>query len=417
MINFAKQLYPIHRSITGKGVRKTLNLIKSKLKNLKIRSYNCGEKVFDWKIPAEWNITDGYIADLNGRKIINFKENNLRVVSYSTSIKKTLSKKILLNHIYTIPKRIDAIPYVTSYYKKNWGFCLRHSELNLLKDQKYKVNIQSSFNKNGKLNYGEYFIKGKSKKEILIYTYICHPQLANNEVSGPTVATYLANYFSKRENNFSLRFVFAPETIGAISYIKNNLRTLKKNIIGGYVLTCLGDERNYSFLETKDKKSLSNIIAKEVFKESKIKFKNYSFLKRGSDERQFNSPGVDLPIASIMRTRYGEYPEYHNSDDNFKIVTNRGLKNSFNIIKRIIEKFNSEIIPIATYKCEPFLSKRGLYNSIGTGKVNRLDQKLLDFLMYSDGTNRLHEIKKKINLKQNEMKIFFNLAKKNKLIL
>ena len=195
------------------------------------------------------------------------------------------------------------------------------------------------------------------------------------------------------------------------------MRTLKKNIIGGYVLTCLGDERNYSFLETKDKKSLSNIIAKEVFKESKIKFKNYSFLKRGSDERQFNSPGVDLPIASIMRTRYGEYPEYHNSDDNFKIVTNRGLKNSFNIIKRIIEKFNSEIIPIATYKCEPFLSKRGLYNSIGTGKVNRLDQKLLDFLMYSDGTNRLHEIKKKINLKQNEMKIFFNLAKKNKLIL
>ena len=416
MIELALKLYPIHRSITGKGVVKTLKIIKKKIPNLKIKSFKSGSKVFDWKIPPEWNIEDAYIANLNGKKIIDFKKNNLHIVNSSIPINKIIKKKDLFNHLHSIPKKKNTIPYVTSYYKKYWGFCLKETEKKKLKDKKFKVRINSNFNNKGKLHYGELLIKGKSKKELIIHTYICHPQLANNEVSGPTVTTFLANYFSKKKNNLSLRFIFVPETIGAIAYLHRNFKKIKKNIIGGYVLTCVGDERNYSFLESKDSGSLSNIIAKRVFLDSKIKFKNYSFLYRGSDERQYNAPGINLPIASIMRTKYGKYAEYHTSDDNFNVVTKKGLITSYNLIKKVIEKFNKEIIPISLIKCEPFLSKRKLYPTLSTAKTHRYSQKLLDFLVYSDGTNRLTDISKKIKVSKKEAKKIFNVLKKNNLV-
>ena len=412
MLNFAKRIYPIHRSITGKGVLKTLQEIRKEIPKLKICSLNSGLKVFDWKIPPEWNISDAYIANLDGKKIIDFKENNLRIVNYSSPIDKILTKTELLKHIHTIPNRKNSIPYITSYYKKYWGFCLKHTELKLLHEKKYKVVISSKFNNKGKLHYGEFLIKGRSKKEILIHTYICHPQLANNEISGPTITTYLAKYFSKKLNNFSLRFIFVPETIGAISYLKLNLNKLKDKVLGGYVITCVGDNRNYSFLETKDQNSLSNKIAKKMFKKLKIKYKKYSYLKRGSDERQYNSPGINIPIASIMRTKYGMYPEYHNSDDNFNVVTQKGLIGSFNFIKKVIEKFDDTVIPIAVHKCEPFLSKRNLYPTISTGKISKLNQGLLDFLSYCDGTNDLDDIEKKIKLDKAIVKQIFKILKK-----
>ncbi len=416
MIDLARKLYPIHRSITGKGVVKSLKIIKKKISKLDIRSFNSGSKVFDWIIPPEWNIQDAFIAKINGEKIINFKKNNLHIVNYSTAINKIISKKELLKHLHSIPSKKNTIPYVTSYYKKYWGFCLSESEKKLLKDKKFIVKINSNFNNRGKLHYGELLIKGKSKKEILIHTYICHPRLANNEISGPTVTSYLANYFLKKKNNYSLRFVFLPETIGAIAYIHKNYEYLKKNTIGGYVITCVGDDRNYSFLESKNSDSLSNKIAKEIFKKNNIKFKNYSFLKRGSDERQYNSPGVDLPIASIMRTKYGDYPEYHTSDDNFKVVTKKGLIKSFNLIKNIIEKFDKEVIPISVFKCEPFLSKRKLYPTISTGKIAKFNRQLLDFLMYSDGTNRISDIEKKIKIEKKQAQKIYKILKKNELI-
>jgi aminopeptidase-like protein len=416
MIDLAKKLYPIHRSITGRGVVKSLKIIKQKISKLEIKSFNSGTKVFDWIIPPEWNIQDAFIAKTNGEKIIDFKKNNLHIVNYSTPISKIINKRKLFKHLHTIPSKKNTIPYVTSYYKKYWGFCLSESEKKLLKDKKFFVKINSNFNNKGKLHYGELLIKGKSKKEILIHTYICHPKLANNEISGPTVTAFIANYFSKKKNNFSLRFVFLPETIGAIAYICKNYEYLKKNTIGGYVITCVGDDRNYSFLESKITDSLSNKIAKEIFKKNKIKFKNYSFLHRGSDERQYNSPGVNLPIASIMRTKYGVYPEYHTSDDNFKVVTKKGLTKSFDLIKKIIKKFDKEVIPISVFKCEPFLSKRQLYPSISTGKVAKFNTQLLDFLMYSDGTNRLSYIQKKIKIKKKEAQKIYKILKKNKLI-
>lgn len=411
MLKLAKKIYNIHRSITGNGVRKTLKVIQSHLPDLKIKSFKSGSKVFDWKIPPEWNINDAYIADLKGKKLIDFKNNNLHIVNYSTPVNKILNKENLLKHIHTIPQKPKSIPYITSYYKKYWGFCLKHEELKLLKDNKYKILISSKFNNYGKLNYGELFIKGSSKKEIIIHTYICHPKLANNESSGPTLVTYLAKFFAKRKNNYSIRFLFLPETIGAIAYLNNNYKKLKKNFIGGYVITCVGDERNYSFLQSKNNNSLSNIVAYKTFKKLNLNYKKYSFLKRGSDERQYNSPGIDMDVASIMRTKYGEYPEYHNSDDNFNVVTKRGLNGSFNLIKNIILNFNKEIVPKATNKCEPFLSKRNLYPPISTGKIDKFYSDILNFLTYSDGNRNLEEIGKIIALKNKEL---FKIYKKLK---
>ena len=417
MIKLAKKFFKIHRSITGSGVRKSLNLLKREIPSLKIKKVRSGTRVFDWIVPPEWNIKDAFVADEQGNKLIDFQKNNLHIINYSTKINKFVSKKELLNHLFFLKDKPNSIPYITSYYKKFWGFCLSYKEFKKkFNINKFKVVIKSNFKKKGFLNYGELIIKGKTKKEILIYTYICHPSLANNETSGPIVCAYIAKYFSKKNNFFTLRFVFAPETIGAITYLKINQDYLKKNIIGGYVITCVGDEKNYSFLESKEKKTISNIVAKETFKKLKIKYKNYNFLERGSDERQFNSPGINLPIASIMRTKYGEYPEYHTSDDNLKLITDKGLKDSFRLIKEVINNFNKKIIPTSANKCEPFLSKRKLYPTISTGKIDQFYKNLLNFLSYADGTKDLDEIGKKIKLKGEHLKQIYNILKKERLI-
>ncbi len=429
MIEFSKKLFPIYRSLTGEGVRKTLSIIKSEIPNLKINYFKSGKKVFDWKIPPEWSVKDAYIKNEKGEKVVDFKKNNLSLVVYSEPINKVIKTNDLKKHIFTIPNKPNWIPYITSYYKKFWGFCMSENDKKkFLIGKRFKVKISSKFNKNGKMNYGELFIKGKSNKEILITTYICHPQMANNEISGPTISTFLAKYFRNKKNNFSLRFLFLPETIGSIAYINKYLNKLKKNVIAGYVLTCVGDEGNFSLIPSKINDSLSNRVAHEVFKKNKIKFNEYTFLERGSDERQFNSPGVDLPIASITRTKYGLYPEYHTSADNFNIVTKKGLNKSFFIIKKIIQEIQNLKIPSPNIICEPFLSKRNLYpkfsaikgvkqnNKISKGIINVNSQKLLDFYMYCSGFRDLNSIAKKINISRLEASKCFKLLKKNKII-
>lgn len=417
MIELAKKYFKIHRSITGKGVRKSLKLLKQEIPNLRIKKIKSGNKVFDWKIPAEWNIKEAYIADKNAKKIIDFKNNNLHIINYSTSINKFLSRQKLLKHLFFEKSKPNAIPYMTSYYKKFWGFCVSYNDFkSKFNQKKYKVVINSKFNKKGFLNYGELIIKGKSKKEIIIHTYICHPGLANNETSGPIVCTYLAKYFQKKKNNYTLRFIFTPETIGSIAYIYKNYKSLKDNVIGGYVITCVGDEKNYSICESKEKQSLSNKIAKEVFAKNKIKFKAFSYLERGSDERQYNSPGIDLSIASIMRTKHGEFKEYHTSDDNFNLVTKIGLIGSFKIIKKIISEFDKKIIPFAKFKCEPFMTKRNLYDSLSSGRVDNYTRDLMNFLAYSDGTKDIKEIGKIINVNNEKIKKIYNILKINRLV-
>ncbi len=423
--NIGKKIFPINRSITGAGTRKTLKILKSIVPQLKIKKINAGEKVFDWAIPSEWNVNEAFIKDKYGKKIIDMKTNNLHLVGYSEPVHCFLKKNELLKRINSLKKQPNAIPYITSYYKKYWGFCsTENQKKNILKDYKnsdiFEIKIDSNFNKNGELNYGEIIIPGKSRQEILVSTYICHPQMANNELSGPLVSIALAKYFFTKKNKKTIRFIFTSETIGAIAYIQKNLELLKRNVVGGYVLTCIGDEKNYSLLTTKYKNTNSDFAAIQAFKKYNIKYKTYSFLNRGSDERQYNSPGVDLPIASILRTKYGEYPEYHTSLDDFKLVTKKGLNGGFKIAKESILNIMNYIIPQNTVLCEPQLQKRNLYESLSTKKISKKknnSRQILNFLQYADGKNNLETIGSLIKLKIKETLKLYKILKNKKLII
>ena len=401
MIDFAKELYPINRSITGKGVRRTLTLINKKV-SLKKKNFKSGKKVFDWIIPEEWNINQAYILDLkNKKKYANFNKNNLHVVGYSQPINKILTLNELKKHIHTDKNNKDAIPYITSYYKKTWGFCMSQNQLRNIRNKKYKVVIDSSFKK-GVMDYGEIVLQGKSKKEILFSSYICHPSMANNELSGPVINTALIHYVNSIKNKkYSYRFVFVPETIGSIAYINKNLKRLKKDMLAGFVVNCAGDNRDYSFVQTPQR----DTFADEIMNSSFIGLKKksiYEFKDRSSDERQYCSPGVELPVCSFSRSKAGSktYPEYHTSLDNFSVVTKKGLEGSFEILKNIIDTFELTVFPKAKNKCEPFLTKRNLYPTLSIkSNINNELKNLLDILAYSNGKRSAFQISNILNLK------------------
>ena len=422
--NIAKNtLFSINRSLTGRGVIKTLKIIQKEFPKIKIKRIKSGTKVFDWNIPPEWNVTYAYVLDKNGLKIIDFKKHNLHLVGYSIPLKKTLTKKDLFKNLYFLKNQPEAIPYITSYYKKRWGFCVSYNQFKQF-DKKYsskdkfQVVINSSLKNNGNLNYGELILKAKSKQEILISTYICHPSMANNELSGPIVSMGLIDYFSKKKLNKTLRFIFIPETIGSISYISMNLNYLKDNVIGGYNLSCIGDDRQHSCMFSKYQNSPSDEAIIEAYKRLKIKnYKVYSFLKRGSDERQYNSPGVDLPIASIFRTKYGEYPEYHTSLDNFNLVTLKGVTGGFKVAKKAIEILLENIYPKYKIICEPQMGKRDLYPMHSTKTEKKLTRSYMHFLQYADGSNSLEKISNLINLNYKDTKKIYSILKNNSLIL
>ena len=421
--NIAKtELFPITRSLTGSGVEKTLKIIQKEFSKLKIKKFKSGTKVFDWNVPEEWNIADAYIIDKYNNKIIDFKQNNLHLVGYSIPVKKNITKKELFKNLYFLKNQPTAIPYVTSYYKKRWGFCVSYNQYKILDkryslNDKFKVVINSNLNKKGNLSYGELILKGKSKKEILISTYICHPSMANNELSGPIVSMGLINYFKNKKLNKTLRFVFIPETIGSISYLSKNIKFLKKNVIGGYNLSCIGDERQHSCMFSKYQNSPSDEAVIEAYKLLKIKnYKIYPFLKRGSDERQYNSPGIDLKISSIFRTKYGEYPEYHTSLDNFNLVTLKGCVGGFNVARKSIEILLERIYPKCKIMCEPQMGKRGLYPTLSTKNQKKITRSYMDFLQYADGTNSLEKISNLIKLDLKSTRIVYSIMKKNGLL-
>jgi aminopeptidase-like protein len=397
--DFAKKIFPYHRSITGEGLRRTLKDISKIIPILTTKKIQSGKKVFDWVIPLEWEIKQAYIVCPNGKKICNIKDNNLHVVSYSRPINKTLKLDELKKNLYSLPSQPNAIPYVTSYYDNNWGFCISENQKIKLKPGNYKAFIDSKIFK-GNLNYGEILIKGKTTKEIFLSTYICHPSMANNEVSGPSITTFLAKSLMKNKNlHYSYRIVFIPETIGSIAYLSKNLNYMKKNIIGGFNISCVGDERTYSYLPSRNGNSLSDKIAIHTLKWLYPNYKSYSWKDRGSDERQYCAPGVDLPIASIMRSKYGEYPEYHTSLDNFEnLVTSDGLNGSFDIYKTALDVFEKNIIPIATNKCEPMMSKRNLYPKVSKKFSNNNHKVLMNILTYSDGNKDLIDIADILNI-------------------
>ncbi len=404
-LDLAKVLYPINRSITGKGTHQSLKILKSELNELKIKSFKSGSRVFDWKIPERWNIETAKISRLNGEKVIDFSDNNLHVVSYSESVKKQMNFKELEKRIFTIPKMPNAIPYVTSYYNRSWGFCMSENTKKDMTDDEYLVEIKSTFD-NGPMYYGEYYLPGEKKdKEILFSTYVCHPSMANNELSGPVVSIALAKYLSKIERKYSYRFLFLPETIGSIAYISKNLETMKKTIFAGLVLTCIGDERCFSIVSAKNRNPLEEILSNVITKKAKeydSKVKLYSFLERGSDERQYSSPNVDLPISMFCRSKFGTFKEYHTSLDNFDLVTHKGIMGSIDALITAINLIEEKDYPKAVFPCEPNLGKRGLYPLIGARKKSDYVRNIKNILAYSDGYRDLEELSDILNIKKGE---------------
>ena len=413
MINLAKELFPIHRSITGDGFLKSLKIIQKIIPDLKINSIRSGTKVFDWIVPDEWNIKNAYIQSKSGKKFAEFKKNNLHVVGYSKPINRNLNLKELKKKIYTIPNKPNWIPYITSYYKKDWGFCMSENEKKNLKDGDYKVFIDSSFKK-GCMRSGEFFIKGEKKDEIFFSTYLCHPSMANNEISGPVIVTELAKYVKDnfKKTKFSYRFLFLPETIGAIAYISKNLSNLKKNVFAGYVISCVGDNRSFSHIKSRKENTIADKSIKAALL-GKKNVKEYSFLDRGSDERQYCSPGVDLPVCGFSRSKYASFPEYHSSADNFDLVTHEGLKGSLEVLKSIINTYENGLVPKMNIKCEPQLGRRNLHPSVKTSHNHNKEILLrLNLVAYSDGTLNAFELSELLNVPLNsinaELKLLYN---------
>jgi len=432
-----QELFPICRSITGDGVRQTLKIIQKHIP-LKIYEVPTGTKVFDWEVPKEWNILDAYIKNSKGEKIVDFKKSNLHVLNYSIPIHKKISLIELKEHIFTLPEHPDWIPYRTSYYKENWGFCMTHNQFQNLKDEQYEVCIDSSLI-NGNLTYGEIFLEGERKDEVLLSCYVCHPSMCNDNLSGVALLTHLAKEIIKTKQNLSYRFLFIPETIGAITWLSKNEEKIK-NIKHGLVATCLGDSGHMTYKKSRDGNNIIDKIVIDVLNESKEQFDVLDFFPTGSDERQFCSPGFNLPIGSLMRTVYDKFTEYHTSADDLDNVKSKYLENSFEKylkIVKLLENFqekkvktvekHEEIIKNESeneifytslnQKCEPQLSKRGMYGVIG-GLKNKVDNMMavLWVLNLSDGTNSVSDITKRSHLDVQDIKNAIIILVKNNLL-
>ena len=395
LYNDIKNLYKICRSLTGEGIKYTLDYIHNKIP-INIHSINSDEEVFDWKVPKEWNIKDAYIKNSKGEKIVDFNDNYLHVLNYSIPINKKITLSDLKEHIYTLPEFPNWIPYRTSYYKENWGFCMEHSKFINLEDDTYEVFIDSSL-ENGKLYYGDLIIKGKSEKEILISSYCCHPQQCNDSLSGTVLALHLAQYLINKDNYYTYRFIFIPETIGAIVYLHKNLEIMKKNTIGGYVITCVGDEGEFTYLKTRNENQFIDKITLYILNQKKINYKIRDYITCGSDERQYNYPGIDLNIGSLMKSKYGEFNEYHTSADNLDFVTEKGINESYNMYIDCFSLIENNHIYNNRILCEPFLTKYNLYESIGSSRYKGFFHNLSSLLKYFDSKNDLIDISLKTN--------------------
>jgi aminopeptidase-like protein len=386
--NLAAELFPICRSITGDGVRHTLQKLSLALPGLTIHEVPSGTRCLDWVVPDEWNIRDAYIVAPDGRKLCDFKQHNLHVVNYSVPVDRTVTLDELKQHLHTLPQQPEAIPYVTAYYARSWGFCMAYREYEKLAPGAYRVVIDSTLEP-GHLTYGEWLLPGTTPNEIFLSTYVCHPSMANNELSGPVVATALARWIATLPSRrYSYRLVFIPETIGSIVYISRHVQTLRERVKSGFVITCCGDERTYSYLPSRLGDTLADRIALHVLQHHVGDFGRYPYRERGSDERQYCSPGVDLPMASIMRSKYAAYPEYHNSLDDLSLVSAEGLAGGYDVLRRAIEALENNLFYRTTVLGEPNLGSRGLYPLVSPagGRQTNEIRNFLDVLAYSDGS-------------------------------
>ncbi|MBI4088149.1 DUF4910 domain-containing protein [Candidatus Kaiserbacteria bacterium] len=386
-----KRLFPICRSISGNGVRETLRELQ-KYAPVRMCEVPTGTKVFDWTIPREWNISDAYIKDPSGKKIVDFKENNLHVVGYSTPVHTKVKLAELKKRLYSIPEKPSLIPYRTSYYNPDWGFCISHEQLLALKEGTYEAVIDSTLT-DGSLTYGELLISGKTKDEVLISTYICHPSMANDNLSGPVLATLLARELAKEKKlRYSYRFLFVPETIGAIVWLSKN-RARVHRIRHGLVATCVGDDGAFTYKKTRDGNAEIDRIVAHVLAHASRPHRIVDFFPSGSDERQYSSPGFNLPIGSLMRSMYDTFPEYHTSADNLDFVNGRNIAETLELYRRVIFVLErNERYKNTNPYGEPQLSKRGLYSLLGAQSPDVSERALQWVLNFSDGRHSLLDI-------------------------
>ena len=399
-----KRLYPLCRSITGEGTRETLEILGEHI-DLDIKGIATGTPVFDWTVPKEWNIRKATIETLSGEKIVDFENSNLHVVSYSVPVDEVVSLDELQQHLHSIPEHPDWIPYRTAYYNETWGFCVSENQRQSLREEHYKVHIDSEL-KPGHLRYREYFLGGDSEEEFLIFTHICHPSLCNDNLSGISIATQLATMLREQPSlNRSYRFVFAPATIGSIAWLHHNQDKFP-NIKAGLVLAVAGDPGPMTYKLNRNKNCYIDKMVEHVLSSRGSPYNIVEFSPYGYDERQFCSPGINLPVGSLTRTPNGCYPEYHTSADNLDLVQPEYLADSLSAYLDVINIFENDrkFINLQPYG-EPQLGKRGLYRKTGGQQdIERSILAKLWVLNQSDGDHSLLEIAERANMSFNEIR-------------
>ena len=384
------RLYPICRSITGNGLRQSLHLLQEVVP-LELREVPSGTQVFDWTVPKEWNIRDAYIQSLDGKRVVDFRNSSLHVVNYSIPVKKRMAMADLREHLFTLPDKPDWIPYRTSYYKEAWGFCLSQNQLNRMQGQEYDVCVDSTLEP-GHLTYGELKINGSTDEEVLISCHSCHPSLCNDNLSGMTIATKLAQLLAQTRPRYSYRVLWMPATIGAITWLSLN-QPLLPSIKHGLVLSCAGDPGPFTYKRSRRGNAEIDRAVAHVFRASGKAFSLLDFSPYGYDERQYCSPGVNLPVGCFMRTPHGKYPQYHTSADNLEFVTPAALADSLYVLLRVFEVLENNYRYLnLNPMCEPQLGRRGLYRLMGGTSGTEFEAALLWVLNLADGENSLLDI-------------------------
>jgi len=394
---FAAKIYPFCRSITGNGVRQTLREVGAHIA-LDIHEVPTGSAVFDWTIPREWNIRDAYIKNERGEKVVDFQKSNLHVMSYSVPVQRRMSLSELKQHLYTLPDQPELIPYRTSYYAENWAFCMAHSRLEALQDETYEVLIDSSL-ADGHLTYGEYLHQGETDDEFLLSVHVCHPSLADDNCSGIALLTHLAKRLARLKTRFSYRFLFVPGTIGAITWLALNENQVQR-IKHGLVVSMVGDSGGPTYKRSRRGNTEIDRAMIHSLHHSGLSPTILEFSPYGYDERQYCSPGFNLPVGLFQRSKFGSIPEYHTSADNLEFIRPDHLNSSYRLIANTINVIENEAVYRNTLpKCEPQLGRRGLYGAIGGDKDSAAaNMAMLWILNLSDGTHSLLDIAERANL-------------------